>query len=245
MCPRAPGHLGRVPGLRQPWPRWTALSGGPRCPPPRLPAGRTLLGRGPRAAEPLSPESSTSAAPRRPRDRLPLGPRLPHPCGGRGSGCVSCAVPSHRGSLLACPGPCQRQGTNPPLVAGCVETLCPREAEPGGPGHVCWGPPEFLLHPAAFTGHWRVSAGGPGACPWGDVGQGRRLPGAAVDSVTALLPGPVALGRCAARAESLGTGGLAACGRERQGHMGVSALQSQQSRHWGGWRAGDGGRGPS
>lgn len=181
MCPRAPGHLGRVPGLRQPWPRSTALSGGPRCPPPRLPAGRTLLGRGPRAAEPLSPESSTSAAPRRPRDRLPLGPRLPHPCGGRGSGCVSCAVPSHRGSLLACPGPCQRQGTNPPLVAGCVETLCPRGAEPGGPGHVCWGPPEFLLHPAAFTGHWRVSAGGPGACLWGDVGQGRRLPGAAVD----------------------------------------------------------------
>lgn len=165
------------------------------------------MGRGPRAAEPLSPESSTSTAPRRPRDRLPLGPRLPHPCGGRGSGCVSCAVPSHRGSLLACPGPCQRQGTNPPLVAGCVETLCPRGAEPGGPGHVCWGPPEFLLHPAAFTGHWRVSAGGPGACPWGDVGQGRRLPGAAVDSVTALLPGPVALGRCAARAESLGTAG--------------------------------------
>lgn len=64
-------------------------------------------------------------------------------------------------------------------------------------------------------------------------------------TVTALLPGPVALGWCAARAESLGTGGLAACGRERQGHMGVSALQSQQSRHWGGWRAGDGGRGPS
>lgn len=32
---------------------------------------------------------------------------------------------------------------------------------------MCWGPLELSLHPTAFTGHWRVSAGGPGACCWG------------------------------------------------------------------------------
>lgn len=123
-----------------------------------------------------------------PRERNFCGPQSPHLS-------LSCLQP--RGSPLWWSWRTPLSGTAPTLpslVAG------------GVPGSVCSGPTELQLHPAAFTGCWRVSAGDSWDSRSGcDRGQGGRLPGTEMSLQPPLLPGSVALGQGPALSELLVT----------------------------------------
>lgn len=93
-------------------------------------------------------------------------------------------------------GPQQWQCTNTPPAHGRWSP------EPTGPSGTNWealaecrGPHRALAVPCCLDGCWRVSAGDSWDLRLGcDMGQGGQLPGAEVDSVTALLLSWVALG---------------------------------------------------